>query len=285
MQYIYNMKFDISCELSYEVFSPTTFIFNIQAIRSANQIIIEESILINPILPFEEFTIADTRFVKLEVNQGASFTISYHAQVDVEYKIIDEGILLQHIPIVELDTHVLPYLFPSRHCQSDKLRKLAAKEFDHLPNDYLKVVAISDWIFNNIDYITGTTDSGTSAYDTLIQREGVCKDFAHLGIALCRAIDIPARYLTAYAYHLNPPDIHACFEAYIGGNWIIFDATKLVPINGLVKIANGKDATEAAVASFFGNTNCTFMNVQCTAAEQGFTPFKPAAALMQALTY
>lgn len=287
MQYIYNMKFEISCELSYEVFSPTTFIFNIQAVRSANQIIIEESILINPIVHFEEFTInnTDTRFIKLEVDQGTSFTINYHAQVDVEYKIVDEGILLHKIPIIELDTGVLPYLFPSRHCQSDKLRKLADKEFSHLPNDYLKVVAISDWIFNNIDYITGTTDSGTSAYDTLIQREGVCKDFAHLGIALCRAIDIPARYLTAYAYHLNPPDIHACFEAYIGGNWVIFDPTKLVPINGLVKIANGKDATEAAVASFFGNTNCTFMNVQCTTAESGFTPFIPAAGLMQALTY
>ena len=163
MQYIYNMKFDISCELSYEVFSPTTFIFNIQAIRSANQIIIEESILINPILLFEEFTIADTRFVKLEVNQGASFTISYHAQVDVEYKIIDEGILLQHIPIVELDTHVLPYLFPSRHCQSDKLRKLATKEFGNFSDNYSKVLAINNWIFNNTDYITGTTDSGSAA--------------------------------------------------------------------------------------------------------------------------
>ncbi len=287
MQYIYNMKFEISCELSYEVFSPTTFIFNIQAIRSANQIIIEESISINPFLHFEEFTLnnTDTRFIKLEVTHDTLFTITYQAQVDVEYKIVDEGILLHKIPIIELDTGVLPYLFPSRHCQSDKLRKLADKEFSHLPNDYLKVVAISDWIFNNIDYITGTTDSGTSAYDTLIQREGVCKDFAHIGIALCRAIDVPARYLTAYAYHLNPPDIHACFEAYIGGNWIIFDATRLVPINGLVKIANGKDATEAAVASFFGNTNCTFMNVQCTTAEPGFTPFIPAAGLMQALTY
>jgi transglutaminase-like putative cysteine protease len=287
MRYIYNMKFNITSELSYEVFSPTTFIFNIQAARSANQVIIEESICINPILNFTEFTFGstDTRFIKLEVTQGIAFTLTYHAQVDIQYEMVDETVLLQYTPIIELEEHVLPYLYPSRHCQSDKLRKLATKEFGNLPSQYLKVVAINDWIFNNIDYITGTTDSGTSAYDTLIQREGVCKDFAHLGIALCRAVDIPARYLTAYAYNLNPPDFHACFEAYIGRHWIIFDPTKLVPINGLVKIANGKDATEAAVASFFGSTNCTYMNVQCNTAEQGFTPFMPVAGTMEALSY
>ena len=129
------------------------------------------------------------------------------------------------------------------------------------------------------------TSPGTSAYDTLIQREGVCKDFAHLGIAFCRALDIPARYFTAYACNLNPPDFHACFEAYIGGNWIFFDPTRSVPINGLVKIANGKDATEAAVASFFGNTNCTYMNVQCNPAEEGFIPYAATTGKAEALSY
>ena len=281
------MKFDITSELSYEVFSPTTFIFNIQAAKSATQVIIEESICINPILNFKEFTFnsADTRFILLEVSKDTSFTITYNAQVDVEYKVVDEKMLLQSIPIIELDEQVIPYLFPSRHCQSDKLRKLAIKEFAYLPNEYSKALAVNDWIFNNIDYITGTTDSGTSAYDTLIQREGVCKDFAHLGIAFCRALDIPARYLTAYAYNLNPPDFHACFEAYIGGQWIIFDPTKLAALNGLVKIGNGKDATEAAVASFFGHTNCTYMNVQCNTSESAFMPYIPNAFTMEAISY
>jgi transglutaminase-like putative cysteine protease len=281
------MKFDITSELTYEVFSPTTFIFNIQAAKSATQIIKTESICINPVLNFKEFRFnnVDNRFIQLEVRQDTLFTISYHAQVDVESKVIDENTLSQSIPIIELDKQVLPYLFPSRHCQSDKLRKLATKEFGHLPNEYSKALAVNDWIFNNIDYITGTTDSGTSAYDSLIQREGVCKDFAHLGIAFCRALDIPARYLTAYAYNLNPPDFHACFEAYIGRQWIIFDPTKLVALNGLVKIGNGKDATEAAVASFFGHTNCTYMNVQCNATESEFLPFIPSTYKMEALSF
>jgi transglutaminase-like putative cysteine protease len=281
------MNFKIFSELSYEVFSPTTFIFNIQAARSASQLIIEESIITTPFLHFEEFELSnvDARFIRMEVNQGVAFTICYQALVEVHYQLINESALLQSIPVMNLNTAVLPFLFPSRHCQSDKLRKLAIKEFGHLPNEYLKVTAITDWIFNNTDYITGTTDSGTSAYDTLIQREGVCKDFAHLGIALCRALDIPARYFTGYAYQLNPPDFHACFEAYIGVQWIFFDPTKLVPVNGLVKIANSIDAGDAAVASFFGNTNCTYMNVQCNLADDNFKPFFPSAGKKKALSY
>jgi transglutaminase-like putative cysteine protease len=281
------MKFNLFSELSYEVFSPTTFIFNIQAARLPNQEIIEEALYISPNIEFEEFSLDNdkARFVKLAANQGPNFTITYQATVALQYKIIDEATLLQYIPIAALDNNVIPYLFPSRHCQSDKLRKLATKEFGQLPNEYAKVVAINEWIFNHTDYISGTTDSGTSALDTLIQQEGVCKDFAHLGIALCRSLDIPARYITGYAYNLNPPDFHACFEAYIGGNWIFFDPTKMVAANGFVKIANAKDATEAAVASFFGNTNCTYMNVQCTSTDEPFNPFIPAVGKIEALSY
>ncbi|MEO5893281.1 MAG: transglutaminase family protein [Ferruginibacter sp.] len=281
------MKFKIFSELSYEVFTPATLIFNIQAARTDSQLIIEESLTISPSLHLEEFTLInnDARFIKLEVDQGTFFTITYYALVEVQHRIIDESELLQSIPIVQLNTEVLPYLFPSRHCQSDKLRKFAIKEFGYIQNEYSKALAITDWIFNNIDYISGATDSGTSAYDTLIQREGVCKDFAHLGIALCRALDIPARYFTGYAYNLNPPDFHACFEAYIGGQWIFFDPTKLVPLNGLVKIANSKDAADAAVASFFGNINCTYINVQCATADEDFTPFIPLQGYPEGLSY
>lgn len=281
------MKFKVFSELSYEVFSPTTFIFNIQAARSGSQKILEESIVTNPFLPFEEFMLndVDARFIRMEVNQGVFFTITYNAIVDVQYLLFNETDLAKQIPIVELDAKVLPYLFPSRHCQSDKLRKLAIKEFGKLPTQYEQASAINDWICSNTDYISGATDSGTSAYDTLIQREGVCKDFAHLGIALCRALDIPARYFTGYACNLNPPDFHACFEAYIGGQWIFFDPTKLVPINGLVRIANSRDAAEAAVASFFGNTNCTYMNVQCSPMTPDFKPLNANTGKKIELSY
>ena len=101
----------------------------------------------------------------------------------------------------------------------------------------------------------------------MISRRGVCKDFAHLGIALCRALDIPARYFTGYAVNLLPPDIHACFEAYIGGQWVLFDPTHLSEKDKLVKIAHGKDASEASVVIFYGNTCCTNMNILCDVVE------------------
>jgi transglutaminase-like putative cysteine protease len=119
----------------------------------------------------------------------------------------------------------------------------------------------------------------------LLHKAGVCKDFAHLGIALCRALDIPARYFTGYASHLNPPDFHACFEAYIGGHWIIFDPTKLAALNGLVKIANGKDASEAAVASYFGDIKCTQMDIQCHPVSTDFIPFDWETRRGEALSY
>ena len=125
----------------------------------------------------------------------------------------------------------------------------------------------------NVEYVRGSTNSETSAYDTITQRTGVCRDFAHLGIALCRALNIPARYFSGYAYELQPPDFHACFECYISGHWLIFDATRLSHLNGLVRIGTGRDAAEAAVASIFGRVTCQSMNVDCQLAEnQKFVP-------------
>ncbi|MES2431031.1 MAG: transglutaminase family protein [Bacteroidota bacterium] len=278
------MNFNLFSELSYEVYSPTTFVFNIQAARSASQKILKESLLITIPLSTEEFELDEVRFIKLHVDKPMFFTLTYNAEVEVDYKIIDESSLFQSIPLINFDKKIYPYLFPSRHCQSDKLEKLALKEFGKYSNEYSKVSAITDWIFNNIDYISGSTDAGTSAYDTVVQRQGVCKDFAHLGIALCRALNIPARYFTGYAYQLGTPDFHACFEAYLGNQWIIFDPTKMVPINGLVKIANGKDAAEVAVGNFFGNTICTYMNVQSTTSGN-FIPYKSEGNVIQAISY
>jgi len=269
------MKFKIHSDISYQVSTPTTFIFNVHALRTNTQQILEESLVISPQIPIEEFSYnsGTSRFVRLKANGNTSFDISYTAIVDTHYNLIDQGQEFQTVPVAELDGEIIPFLFPSRYCQSDKLQKLAYKEFGQIENVYSKVLAITDWIYNNVEYTSGSTNSQTSAIDTLIERAGVCRDFAHLGIALCRALSIPARYFTGYAFKLNPPDFHACFEAYIGGNWIMFDATRLVPLNGLVKIATGRDAADAAVCSIFGNALSTNINVECNVIDNNFVPF------------
>ncbi|MEO8255021.1 MAG: transglutaminase family protein [Flavobacterium sp.] len=269
------MRFKVSSFLSYEVFSTTTFIFNIQVARSETQLILSESLTITPEIKYEEFLLENSaiRFIKMEVAKGTNFSLTYEAEVDVLHEIITDEKLSQSIPIIDLDNEVLAFISPSRYCESDKLLDFANQQFGHLPNEFTKVKAINEWVFNSIAYKAGTSNSSRSAYDILNLKEGVCKDFAHLGIALCRALDIPARYFTAYAYALHPPDFHACFEAYVGGKWLFFDPTKLSIPNGLVKIATAKDASEAAVASFFGEINCTFMKIDCHPVASDFIPF------------
>lgn len=269
------MQFKVYSELEYQVLMPSTFIFNIQVSRTSSQTVLEELITINPYYPLEEFTSQDgrTRFIRLQVNEQVTFKIIYTATVDTLYKITDESKYLNNFPMATLHADVIPYIFPSRYCQSDKLQKLANKEFGRIDNTYLKVLAINEWIFNNVEYIVGSTNTGTSALDTISERAGVCRDFAHLGIALCRALSIPARYFTCYSYKLYPQDFHACFEAYIGGEWLLFDPTMLAPLNGLIKIANGRDAADASVASIFGNAYYTLTNVQTECTDNNFQPY------------
>ena len=270
------MKFKIQSDLSYAVKSPTTFIFNIHAIRSVNQTVLEEKLLIDPQLQIEEYIShsGESRFVRLKVHQPMDFTITYSAMVDMRYQVLDERNSAMLVPVVELDSYIASFLYPSRYCQSDKLMKFSFKEFGQYPSVYEKVLAITDWVYNNIEYTSGSTNAQTSALDTITERVGVCRDFAHLGIALCRALSIPARYFTGYAYQLIPQDFHACMEAYIDGNWIIFDPTKLAPLNGLIKIATGRDAADSAVASIFGNAFGTKVQVDCQVLEDNFEPFK-----------
>ncbi|WP_369765131.1 transglutaminase family protein [Flavobacterium sp. WC2429] len=270
------MNFNVNCSLSYVVNGPTTFIFNIQALNTYSQKVLQENIQVDPPMYLEQYTAHDgsSRFVRLKVQQPTTFTLTYSAVVDMNYKIIDESASANVVDVVELDSYIASFLYPSRYCQSDLVMEFAYNQFGQYNSVYETVVAITEWIYNNISYTSGSTNSQTSAIDTLNDRVGVCRDFAHLGIALCRALTIPARYFTGYAYQLNPPDFHACMEVYIDGNWIVFDSTKLAPLNGLVKIANGRDAADAAVASIFGDAYGTNVIVDCQVVDPSFQPYK-----------
>lgn len=280
------MKMDISADLGYRALSPGTLILNIQALRTPRQTVLQEVLVVDPFLKVEHLTSGENenRLFRLEVEKEQYFTISYKAVVDNFFKITDH-INQQEASVSKLDPAIFPYLYPSRYCQSDKLFRFANNKFGSITNPFLKVLSISNWIHNNVEYLSGSTNSETSAYDTVTELAGVCRDFAHLGIALCRALTIPARYFTGYAYKLNPPDFHACFEAYLGNEWVIFDATKLVPLNGIVKIATGLDAAETAVASIFGDVVGTTMVVSCNLADDHFDPFYYSAEELKGLSY
>lgn len=280
------MKFRVSGNLGYEVMTPSTLILNIHALRSSAQSVLEESFNIQPYFKIEELTTlySENRYIRLEIPEPVTVNINYNALVDTSYKTTDNS-LLNDVPIMQLDASVLPYLSPSRYCQSDKLYRFANNKFGKIDNTFEKVLTLTNWIYDNVEYLTGSTNSQTSAYDTVTEQAGVCRDFAHLGIALCRALSISARYFTGYSYQLNPPDFHACFEAFLGGEWVIFDATKLAPLNGLVKIATGRDAADTAIATIFGEVNCVFISASCELAEEQFEPFNYTENTTAGLTY
>jgi transglutaminase-like putative cysteine protease len=160
-----------------------------------------------------------------------------------------------------LPADVVPYLYPSRYCEADKLVRLTQHEFSKLQPGFSRVTAICNWIHDNVEYLRGSTNPHTSAYDTATERAGVCRDFAHLAIAFSRAVAIPARFVAGYAYALEPPDFHAYFEAYLDGRWYIFDPSRLAPQTGLIRIGTGRDAADTSFATLFGAAAFSSMKV------------------------
>ncbi len=186
----------------------------------------------------------------------------------------------------DLPDNVLQFTLPSRYCESDLLGEKAREivgltetgepapvmvdgstpVIGHITG-YEQVESIRSWIYANFEYAYGTTDSSTSARDVVRSRKGVCRDYAHLGIALCRSLDIPARMVVGYLYDLKPMDMHAWFQAYLGGRWFTFDATQKEPKGNRIIIAYGKDAADVAIATYFINIELTRFDVQVSAAD------------------
>jgi len=266
------MAFQINVELHYQVMMRSTVLLSIHALATPRQILSHEFFQVTPGVSWEELPMetGENRYIRMDTGNVTDLQIRYDVMAETRYSMISHQ-EIQGVPITEIHRSAIPYLFPSRYCQSDRLGRLAMKMFGGIDHPYHQAVAIADWIFENIDYLSGATDTETSAFDTVTQRAGVCRDFAHLGIAFCRALSIPARYFAGYACHMQPPDFHACFEACIGNRWFIFDPTRLAPLNGLVRIASGRDASDASVATIFGLMQMSHMSVSCVS--DNFTPF------------
>lgn len=267
------MNFRVNCELEYQLNQPATFLFALKCIETGGQKISSESLQTTPVVNVEDFTLAVgmNRFSRLITFNPGNIRVTYQADVSTSVSIVAVE-SLQPTGADGLQPETIPYLFPSRYCQSDQLRQQAMDLFGHLTTPHAIASGISDWIYEKVSYVSGSSGESSSAIDTLESRCGVCRDFAHLGIALCRALSLPARYVTCYAYQLNPPDFHACFEVFIDGLWYLFDATRLAPLNGLVRIATGRDAADAAVCTIFGDPMLTLTHASCECTDQGFTP-------------
>jgi transglutaminase-like putative cysteine protease len=251
------IRLKLSIDLRYVISGEASdFIFNIHPARTAHQAIVEESLDITPpLLPtIHSDTDCGSRYMRVKAGPGL-LAIGYAATVDIDHH-MESPMRIPEIAIAELPASVLPYVYPSRYCQSDRLRRFATREFGHLSRGYWRVQAIQDWVRSRTTFTSGSSDLSTSAVDTLIDQVGVCREFAHLMIALCRAVNIPARFVTGIDFGadpaLGPPDFHAYVEVFLGGRWYLFDPSGISPPMGLVRIGTGRDAADVSFATVFG---------------------------------
>jgi len=251
------IRLQLAIDLEYHVLSPSgDFIFNIHAARTPCQTLRHENLWIGPGHAHEVQTDPCTgnRYLRLHTPAGP-LRVSYRATLDIVHHIAPPE-HVPEVPVARLPAHVLPYLYPSRYCQSDRLLSLACREFGGLPQGHTRVQAIRDWVHRHVRFQSNSTNATTSALDTLVEQVGVCRDFAHLMIALCRAVNIPARFSTGIDYGadpaLGPTDFHAYVEAYLGDRWYLFDPSGTAIPMGFVRFGVGRDAADAAFATIFG---------------------------------
>ena len=273
------VRLECSTQLSYQVLDAgCDFIFNIQAAQTPRQWVVSESLQLSDGVFANYYTEPATqnRFMRLHAVQG-QFSLSYKAVLELTHFEARPSDLFELSPLA-LPGEVLLYLYPSRYCQSDRLLTLANFEFGGLPPGYSRAKAICDWVARHVSFQGNTSNSNTSALDTVIERVGVCRDFAHLMIALCRSVNLPARMVSGMDYGadpaLGPPDFHAYVEVYLSegnlsggqapGRWYMFDPSGTAIPMGFVRFSTGRDAADIAFATIFGSVDAAqpVINIQ-----------------------
>ena len=254
------MLLDATCHLEYVATEEVSAIVMLRPRSGWAQWVMREEFDIKPRVPVVEYTDLYGNCCQRLVMPKGDFSFTMKCRVWAPSD-LDSSPLAELQSVSQLPVEVVHYLLPSRYCQSDKLGGLASSIIGTTPHNHHQVARIRTWVHDNITYERGSSDSSTSALETANTRRGVCRDFAHLGIALCRAINVPARMVVGFVHNLDPMDMHAWFEAFIGGRWYTFDAIEDAPGGGRIVIAYGRDAADVALASLYGAVNGTTMQV------------------------
>jgi transglutaminase-like putative cysteine protease len=244
------MRLRIDADLRYSMAEPVDVLLAIEAAGMPDQTPIDDRLTIDGIGPSRAIDGEDGIGKRIWMRAEGDFHACYQAVVDVDRR----SVTIDELPITprrELPSQVIPYLWPSRYCEADRFEAFVEREFPG-DNHGRKILAMARWIREHLDYCPGSTDARTTAVDVFVSRRGVCRDFAHLLASLARAAGVPARLASAYAWRLDPPDFHAVVEVWLAGDWYLVDPTELAPLDGLVRIAVGRDATDIAFMTIFG---------------------------------
>jgi transglutaminase-like putative cysteine protease len=261
------MHVQIGCELVLESGASTPTVAIIQARSTEYQRILRPRLTLTPEVPLHTYNDSFGNIVwRWTAPQGMQ---RFHYDAIAAVSPLADPVLpdLPGTPVDQLPDAALVYTLPSRYCPSDMVLNDAWQLFGAVPDGWPRVQAICDWAYRSVVYVAGSSTGTTSGYDVYQSRRGVCRDFAHLGVMFCRALNIPARYVCGYLPDINVPvnpepmDFHAWFEVYLGGAWRTFDARHNRPRTGRVVIAHGRDAVDTAIMTSYGDSTLTGMKV------------------------
>jgi len=270
------MRLRASCTLEFESERESPIVLMLRARPGAAQRLIEEKLEVGANLPVTSFTdlfgnVCD-RFV------APRGPLAIRSEITAE---VSPGVAVEHsaarTPIAKMPHTALHFTLPSRYCPSDKLQKLALEVTRGATPGYGEVRAVRDHVHARLAYRYGVSNGSTDALETLEMGAGVCRDFAHVAIALCRSIDIPARMVAGYLHRRDPMDLHAWFEAYVGGRWYTFDATEDELRGGRLVLAYGRDAADVAFMTDYGALTLRRMEVEVqerVASSEGRAPLR-----------
>ena len=240
-----------SCDFTFDMTAPVPFVLMLRPRSGAQQWVTREEYRLEPSVPVYEFTDHYGNLCQRLTAPTGAFGVYTSAEVKTaDYA--DQAFGAPFVEIQNVPDDVLGYLLPSRYCESDRFHQMATEITAGQQPGYDQVSAIVSWLRNTISFRPGSSAIPVSAAEVNYRQVGVCRDMAHLGIALCRSLSIPARMVVGYLHRLEPMDLHAWFEAYVGGRWYTFDATQAELKGGYVAVGYGRDAADVAVYNQFG---------------------------------
>ena len=258
------MLLKVQATASYELPTQSFILLMVEPpLVGSNHRVIDERLTTTPTSYSELWTDAAGNPQRRLVAPAGPFSFTFEATVEAgpNSDLADE---LTETRAEAVPAEAMVYTLPSRYCQSDLLTRMAQGEFGSVEPGGKRVRAVAEWVRQRVEYRYGTTTAATSAFDTATERVGVCRDFAHLTIAFCRALGMPARYVSGYALGLEPPDFHGYAQVYLGDAWHNVDSTFEGVRPALVPIAVGRDAADVAMTTLWSNAQLLGQTVSVT---------------------
>lgn len=254
------MSISVYCELAYRFAQPTDMLMQIEAAVLPEQRIASAALGLSPVEYFARVPGHDEVGERIWLRVERDLIVDYTAEIEVLRPADHFADLPETVPHL-LPGEVVDYLMPSRYCQSDLFEPFVEGEFTGLSGG-ARIAAIRDWVAGAFTYGPGNTTVHTSACESLLARRGVCRDFAHVVIAMARASSIPARYVSVYAPDVMPSDFHAVAEVFLSGAWHLVDATGMAGPADIAKIGVGRDAADIPFLSTFGDAQLVNLRVE-----------------------